>query len=298
MRKLILICLFSILLIGLAKATYICPEPIELHQGWNSFALYPNSTERLQTGDRNISIVVGYNLIGHSGINPVAVKDLIFTNSSGYVYTWNQAHNLGIINISYAKNLSLFMVKTPINLYSSEAYWVYANQAGNLTLPSIGGSLSGGSYAWSKLRFVNGSDEKSIQEIQAMPVAQMWIETTLQYYGYIGLDALNLPMYGFKFINDEYPAYEDPIEPIGKSTIFSNEGIFIKSKVDNLTLIRQNSTCPYTLTIRYKSNNYTIEESDTLHLSLKGKDFVVEADNKITLRMFLSHIARWVGRYI
>jgi len=105
------------------------------------------------------------------------------------------------------------------SLRKNKGYWVYMNESGNLTLPSAGGTWSNESFNWNKLRFVNGSDELNITDAGD----EGWLaQTALQYWDN-----------GWKEISGSPP-------PTGKSIISSWEGIFIKSNVDNLTLIRQN----------------------------------------------------------
>ena len=105
-------------------------------------------------------------------------------------------------------------------LREGKGYWVYMNESGNLTLPSVGGSLSGESYEWSKLRFWNGSEERGIVEAGA----ENWVDNQLRYWDN-----------GFKFLCPEASPYD-----CHEETLFPYNGIFIWSNRDNITLIRQN----------------------------------------------------------
>jgi hypothetical protein len=108
-----------------------------------------------------------------------------------------------------------------------KGYWVYVNEAGNLTLSSVGGSLAGQTYAWNKLRFMNGSLELNITEAGNMTGSSrqyMWI-TSFKYWGYTAPED---PDAGFDFID------------MSSGNFNAWQGYFIKSNYDNITLIRQN----------------------------------------------------------
>jgi len=103
---------------------------------------------------------------------------------------------------------------------NNKGYWIYSNQSGNLTLPGVGGSTSGQSYSWSKLRFANSSGfEKNITEA----ATANWIVMTLKYS--------DTSDGSFKSISNQ----EEDIH-----TISAWQGIFVYSYKDNLTIIRQN----------------------------------------------------------
>lgn len=113
-------------------------------------------------------------------------------------------------------------------LCAGKGYWIYVNQSGggNLTLLSVGGSASGQTYSWSKLRFMNASGvEKNIT--QAGDAG--WVETTLQYW--------NTDHEDFNLILGN-PSSNPALGQ--RSIIYPWEGIFINGLKDNITLIRQN----------------------------------------------------------
>ena len=107
----------------------------------------------------------------------------------------------------------------------NKGYWVYVNgsEGGNLTLAGVGGSTAGQTYNWNKLRFSNSSGTE-LDIVSAGNATFGWISST-KYWNTNDGDFRNINSIGIG--NDK--------------TIFSSwEGVFIKSNVDNLTLIRQN----------------------------------------------------------
>jgi len=115
-------------------------------------------------------------------------------------------------------------------LRKGKGYWLYGNEAGNLTLPGVGGSYGNETYAWNKLRFMNASGyEAGIGDVGSAGLGLNWIETTLQYWG---LDEFGDLPYDFKYLGPTDDGYRDYIYPW--------EGVFVKSLKDNITLIRQN----------------------------------------------------------
>lgn len=112
-------------------------------------------------------------------------------------------------------------------LRKGNGYWLYSNEAGNLTLPGVGGSYGNESYAWNKLRFVNGSgSEKSVSEAGSAG----WIFQTGYDYIY----------YFEPSINDFRKVCADSFDCPHKNSLDPWEGYFIYSNYDNITLIRQN----------------------------------------------------------
>ncbi len=45
-----------------------------------------------------------------------------------------------------------------------KGYWILTNEAGNLSLPGVGGSYENATYEWSRLRFWNGSGEVNVTD--------------------------------------------------------------------------------------------------------------------------------------
>lgn len=209
---------------------------IILNQGWNLVSLY---MRRADSGtDRNISIVSGWNLIGYSSGNNVSIENIRYTNSSGSSYNWSNAVANNKINAYFA-----YFDNTPASpserkykyvatsdlgmddtkLMPNVGYWMYANEAGNLTLPLVGGSYTNETYGYSRLRFWNGTTEVSIS--QAGLGGYSWIEDTFQYW--------NTANSRFQYISSlNFGLYKNTLTPW--------VGVFVWSNYDNITLIRQN----------------------------------------------------------
>ena len=83
-------------------------------------------------------------------------------------------------------------------------------------MPGAGGSLSGESYQWGKLRFSNGTEERNITDANTAN----WISSTLQYWEPSGM----------------FPGFGTIIS----GNLNSWQGYFVEGKHDNITLIRQN----------------------------------------------------------
>ncbi len=130
----------------------------------------------------------------------------------------------------YVSSPDLGMPET--NLTPNVGYWLYANQSGNLTLPSVGGSLSGQTYAWSKLRFFNGTMELNITSAGTAG----WIGENGNVNGnvlwYSGIDP-DTGLFGYLRLCSS-------ISICAKNNISSWEGVFVNSLKDNITLVRQN----------------------------------------------------------
>lgn len=164
----------------------------------------------------------GWNLIG---------ADVTFTNDSGNSYTWATAlaNNKVQAYLAYYdsspatasgrkyKYLSTVSGMDDISLRKNKGYWVYMNESGNLSLGSAGGSWANESYDVAKLRFSNGTDEKSFADAKTA----LWVENP-QYWG-----------------RDD-PEDDMEFMVLSSGNLNSWQGYFVKSSVDNLTLIRQN----------------------------------------------------------
>jgi len=188
--------------------------------------------------DRNISVSEAWNLIG-SDVN-FSLADVNFTNSSGSQYTWANAitNNKVQAYLTYYdsspatassrkyKYLSTVSGMDDTSLRKNKGYWIYMNERGNLSLPLAGGTWANETYDWDKLRFWNGSDEKSITEADSAD----WIFES-EEAGYINY--YNASVSDFKRVCDN-------IMLCPTATLNSWRGYFIYSNADNLTLIRQN----------------------------------------------------------
>jgi hypothetical protein len=205
---------------------------ITLNSGWNLISL---DMRQGNTGtDRNISLVAGWNLIGHSSISANTTLSNAKFHDGTTEYTWAEALANGkqqaylsyldtetTANDSKYKYVSTLSGFDDDSLRANKGYWIYSNVSGNLTLPSVGGSYSNATYAWSQLYFRNGSGV--VKGISDAGTAG-WITST-KYWHTGDEDFRNINSVGIG--ND-------------KTTISAWEGIFIKSNFDNMTLIRQN----------------------------------------------------------
>jgi hypothetical protein len=209
-----------------------------------------NRNTAVSATDRDIPLAADdWNLIGYSADEPFYLEDATFTDSSdgttytladaitndkvyGYLAYYDSTPSLAKDRkYKYASISSLGVDDS--NLQPKTGYWVYAKEAGTLNLPGAGGTLSGETYDWSKLRFSNGTDELNITD--AGPSGAGWIESTLQTWnqsGYILDNPLLGPVYKFIEISNTDTAATDKLE--------SQKGYFVLSRKDNITLIRQN----------------------------------------------------------
>ena len=184
--------------------------------------------------DRNISVVSGWNLIGYSSNVSINVSDIIYTNSSGNRSTWANAVDLGKVQAyfiyrennvyRYAAHVDLGM--SDYALRTNKSYWVKANQAGNLTLPGIGGSTTGQTFNWASLRFHNGAFGANVT--QAYNATNGWVMIGAGSTGRI------------YFYNSTAGAYATVSGSTGdKTTLSSYEGYFLWSNYNNIIMIRR-----------------------------------------------------------
>jgi hypothetical protein len=205
---------------------------VTLNSGWNLVALTFDETE--SGTDRNVSLVSGWNLIGYDGdVNVSLSNTTVHNGSDDYTFSnavaSNKVKNYNAYYDSSSETASArkykFLGPSGVDDSSfrrNKGYWVYANESSNLTLPSAGGSASGQSYNWNKLRFSNGTDEKGIVDAGTA--------------GWIPSGANNVLYYwdsGFKTICGD-------LDDCNSISVSSFEGVFVNSSLDNITLIRQN----------------------------------------------------------
>jgi len=199
--------------------------------------------KRQLRSDRNISLALGWNLIGYSSENVnLSLEDAVFTNSSGSSYTWAQAlaNNKQQAYLAYYdsssalasgrkyKYLSTVSGLDDTAFRNKKGYWLYSNESGNLSLPGVGGSKSGESYEWGKLSFSNGSDELNVTDARD---TYNWVMQGTGAQTYINY---------WDAAADVFYYICDNLDICEKTTLSSWEGVFVYSNVDNLTLIRQN----------------------------------------------------------
>lgn len=139
-------------------------------------------------GDKNISINEGWNLIGYSSETPLNISLVKFYNGTD-VFGFREAvqnNKLQAYFVYYnsSRGVNEFVSLDELNMqdvYLREGfgYWVSANEAGVLSLEGVGGNEPGQTYEWSKLRFSNGTDEKSVSEVHLMSNEERWIQPVL-----------------------------------------------------------------------------------------------------------------------
>jgi len=203
---------------------------IVLNTGWNLISLTMKNTET--ETDRNVSLVQGWNLIGYDGDVNVSLVDATFHNGSNEYSFANAVAGNKLKNYQayYDASSSLaserrFKYLGPSGVDDTafrrnKGYWVYVNgsEGGNLTFPSGGGTSSGETYDVTKLRFSNGTDEISYLDAG---ITYEWISLVFQYWN----------------------STSEQFESAGlgfRTEISMEEGLFVDSNIDNLTLIRQN----------------------------------------------------------
>jgi hypothetical protein len=183
--------------------------------------------------DRNISLPQNWSLIGYSSDVVKNLSDINFVNSSGNSVNWSTSVSQGKAQayLIYRENNVNKYVATPdlsmqdTALRQNKGYWIKINQlgGGNFSMPGVGGSLSGQTYDWSKLRFSNGTMELNISE--ASGVNYNWTQAKMYYYNTATKQA---------------EVIDDTGDPNTKNNISSWEGIWVLSKQNNINLIRRN----------------------------------------------------------
>jgi len=169
----------------------------------------------------------------------LSLANATFTLSNGTKYTWAQALSNGKQQayLAYYDSSSASLSERKYKYLSTESglddtafrnkkgYWLYANQSGNLTLPGVGGTTSGQTYAYSKLRVMNSTgSEVSIADARTLG----WLFGTSpeNYINYKESDV-------WKYICED----EDLCHLV---VLNSWQGYFIYSNQDNIILVRQN----------------------------------------------------------
>jgi hypothetical protein len=188
--------------------------------------------------NKNITVANNsWSLIAYSANVSTNLSDINFVNSSGNSVNWSTAVSQSKVQayLVYRENNVFKYVSTPeipmqdTALRQNKGYWIKVramNGTANLSMPGVGGSLSGQTYEWSKLRFSNGTKDLNITE--ASGVNYNWTQANIYYYN------TSINDYG------NILGTPDPGIPEDKSTFSSWEGIFIWVKKNNINLIRRN----------------------------------------------------------
>ena len=250
-------------------------EPIKLYKDWNMISLYWNNGSYPLTGDRIVELVDGLNLIGNSGVNKFKLKDITFTNVTGtYSYADSGLSNIRVLRDKADSDLSIDSdyITNPKVIYPQEGFWITSTSDGNITLPGVGGSTAGETYNWNKLRFQNSSgSEKSIDDAKSAN----WITTDINFYTGSAWNTI-------------CGSLED-CDSLGPLNAW--QGYFVKSEVDNLTLIRQNTTETCKIKPRFKGK--FVGANKKFKPNFKAKYITV--NKKIKLRFKTNHAIRYLG---
>jgi len=192
---------------------------------------------RLHNLTNLVLFAFGWNLIGYSAENAFDISTATFTNTSEDTVTWANAiaqKKLYGYLAYYDSSPALaanrkykYAAASGVDdtmLRAGKGYWLNARQAGTLTLPNVCGTLNTSTYAWSDLRFHNGTDKLNIT--QATADGTLWVQDELWYMGYAG------PFWTWRKVTSDGSQGKNYFEPW--------EGYFIWGYKDNITLIRQN----------------------------------------------------------
>jgi hypothetical protein len=200
---------------------------VTLNSGWNMISL---TMQGNYSGDKNVSLSPGWNLVGYSSASEVSPAAMEFTNTTGSTTSWNSAAVAGKVQkyVSYydsnaSKNKYLTVGKANLN---QGGYWVYAEEAGNLTLPSAGGNSLNETYALSDITFSNGTEEKNI----SAAVTAGWILSNDLYYWTDYNTCIDL---GF------YPNCYLSVRGYDSGLLNSWRGYFMMASQNNITMLRQ-----------------------------------------------------------
>ena len=211
---------------------------ISLNSGWNLIAL-PMANQDAGT-NRTINLNEGWNLIGYTGAVNTSLSNAVFNNgTSSYAWPTAVANNKVQAYMAYYDNPvndneSTFKYLSTLSDFDDsvfrqdKGYWVYSNEAGNLTIPSIGGTTAGQSYSYLKIRFSNGTQELSINDAYT----NKWISDYINY--------LDINTGEFVYVCSVTGALAQDPDKCLTTYLEPQKGYFINSLKDNITLIRQN----------------------------------------------------------
>lgn len=213
---------------------------ILLSKGWNGFGMIPNMSTLIEgdiTYNLSNSSSGTNNFLGYSAIKSTNVNDIIFYKQDGSQLTYQDAKaNNWIVGINLTStNLSGDIVfHEPKKLSKNDAYWLKSYLAVNITYPNVHGSAISETFAWSQLRFHNGTDEMNITGAGS----EDWVTTTLQYW-----DTSND---GFRYVcSYVYSGQRGEDSNCLSNSLSSWQGYFVKSNYDNIYMLFGNETHDY-----------------------------------------------------
>jgi hypothetical protein len=195
---------------------------IPLTKGWNGFSMLIGEQE--SSGDRNVSLSTGRNLIGYSSPKSIKVNKITFTNATS-TYSYQQALTNGLLlslnKTSGNNSLGQSVVLRDDYLYMNSAYWFVVGSPCNVTFTNVGGSAKNATYLRNNLMFRNASGaELNLTSAQSVG----WINNTIWY--------TNPGTESYSQVDCKPPTFVCSLSPW--------KGYFILSNQENITLLRQN----------------------------------------------------------
>ena len=212
-------------------------DQIPLYEGWNMISFGVEEASGPME-DVNITLEEGWNLIGHSGSVNVSHEDLevestSFSAMSSFGASGEYgAQSTGVEDKVQRQFITLDAEEGKYKLapyhestiQRNKAYWVYANESTNLTVPSAkAASAEDNVIQFSEITFSNGTVEVvGVLEAHYFAYGYEWVESVYEWDDDCTLD----------YCWDEVDWTE-----MGSKTISSWDGIFIKTAA-NVTILR------------------------------------------------------------
>ena len=194
-----------------------------LNNGWNIFSLQMAGNV---SGNKTLHLDYGWNLIGLSSEGDINYNNISYINSTGSTFSIGDAAVRGHIQkqFVYYSLDSLGISKyyySPLDsliLNRGKGYWIYVNEVngGNISLLNAGGNQIGESYSFDDISFKNSSGTE-LNFSSASSTSYNWVENNIySWNSSSGFNALG-----------------------SSDSLYSWRGYFIKSKSNNITILRQ-----------------------------------------------------------
>jgi hypothetical protein len=219
------------------------PTPIKLEEGWNAISI--RTSDSMPSGIYNVSLSTGNNLIGFPCKEAISTEDLLFNNGTAS-YDYETAIANGVLTSPLARSYNLDVAGGTHEIsiiVPYTGYWVNVRSATTIIFNKENRcNLNGETFAYSDLRVSNGTDEKTIVEAANAG----WLSSSILLY------------WGWSEILEEYTWLTIRASGGNKNTISPFEGVFIKSNIDNIYLIANNTALTsYDLEMSYNPSNPT-----------------------------------------
>ena len=201
-----------------------------LNQGWNLIGL---AAKKNQTGDVLIPLQTGWNLISYSSENEPLFNNTIVVLANGSELTIDEAARQNRIKKYFAYFDSSIGQKKFKYSYiddtrwrKNKGYWVYVSDRNSVSLKlrGAGGSLQNDTFYFNKLLFKNNADGETKNIIDAFE--SRWI-------GYPD-NSLTINSAIYYYVDGMF--YNVPLDDVN---IYPWKGYFIWSRIENLTMGRQ-----------------------------------------------------------